>query len=100
MLNKELQSKLEIIANHYKYENQAQQTYEEMAELMVAMNKLRRYGKNQRQTRINGVMTELADVIIMANQIAYLLGCQKEVEKEIEYKINRAIRNIEKEESK
>ena len=100
MLNKELQSKIETIANHYGYDNQAQQTYEEMAELMVAMNKLRRYGKKQRKTRMNGVITELADVTIMVKQIAYLLECDKEVEKEIEYKINRAIRNIEKEENK
>ena len=99
-MRKELLEKLKIIANHYKYDNQAQQAFEEMAELMVAMNKLRRYGKRQHKTRVNAVMTELADVIIMATQIAYLLECDKEVEKEIEYKINRAIRNIEKEANK
>lgn len=95
-MTKELKEKLITIANHYGYENQREQAFEEMAELMVAMNKLRRYGKIQRETRIKAIMTELADVIIMANQIAYLLKCEKEVEKEIEYKINRTIRNIEK----
>lgn len=99
-MNKELKEKLKIIANHYGYDNQREQAFEEMAELMVAMNKFRRYGKNQRKTRVKAIMTELADVIIMANQIAYLLKCDEEVEKEIEYKINRTIRNIEKEESK
>lgn len=96
-MNKDLKEKLTLIANHYGYENQKEQTVEEMAELMVALNKFKRYGKLQRKRRIDGIITELADVIIMANQLSILLDCEEEMNNEIEYKINRTLRNIEKE---
>jgi NTP pyrophosphatase (non-canonical NTP hydrolase) len=97
MINKDLQAKLEIIAKHYGYSEQCQQTNEEMAELTVALSKYRRYGKLQHDTRLANIVTEIADVTIMLKQLAYLLECDKEVEKEIEYKINRALRRISKE---
>lgn len=95
-MTKELKEKLIKIANYYKYENQKEQTIEEMAELMVALNKFRRYGNIQRQNRLNAIITELADVYIMIMQLSYLLDVEKEVEKEIEYKINREVKRIEK----
>jgi hypothetical protein len=36
----------------------------------------------------------------MVNQLAYLLDCKNDVDKEIEYKIDRALRDIEKEKNK
>lgn len=95
-MTKELKEKLIKIADYYKYENQKEQTIEEMAELMVALNKFRRYGNIQRQNRLNAITTELADVYIMIMQLMYLLDVEKKVDKEIEYKINREVKRIEK----
>lgn len=95
-MTKDLKEKLIKIANYYKYENQKEQTIEEMAELMVALNKFRRYGNIQRQNRLNAITTELADVYIMIMQLTYLLDVEKKVDKEIEYKINREVKRIEK----
>lgn len=99
-MNKELKEKLRTIANHYGYANQKEQTVEEMAELMVALNKFSRYGSFQRERRLNEIITELADVKIMTNQLSYLLDCEDLVDKEIEYKVNRTLRTIEKERTK
>lgn len=97
---KELKDKLKIIADYYGYSNQKEQTVEEMAELMVALNKFNRYGNFQRERRLNEIITELADVKIMTSQLSYLLDCENLVDKEIEYKINRTLRTIEKEKNK
>lgn len=94
-MQKDLKDKIMRIANHYKYENQREQAIEEMAELIVALNKFRRYGTIQRQNRLNAITTELADVWIMVMQLSYLLQVENEVEKEIEYKVNRTINKIE-----
>ena len=99
-ITNEFISKLKIIADHYGYTTQKEQTNEEMAELIVALNKFSRYGKTQRKTRLNAIITELADVIIMTNQLTYLLDCKEEVNKEIEYKIDRALREIDKQKEK
>lgn len=93
-------SKLKIIADHYGYAEQKDQTNEEMAELTVALNKFKRYGKTQRKTRLKAIITELADVYIMINQLTYLLKCEDEVNKEIEYKVDRALRDIDKQKEK
>lgn len=94
-MTKQIKEKLMRIADHYKFDNQREQAFEEMAELMVSLNKFRRYGKLQRQNRLNAIITELADVQIMIMQLAYLLQVENEVEKEIEYKVNRTIARIE-----
>ena len=96
-MTKDLKEKLIVIADHYKFDNQKEQTIEEMAELMVALNKFKRYGKIQRKTRKKAIITEIADVYIMISQLSYLLDCENDVEKEIEYKINRTLKNIENE---
>lgn len=99
-ITNDFMSKLETIANFYGFAMQKEQTNEEMAELTVALNKFMRYGKTQRKTRLQAIITELADVVIMVNQLAYLLDCKNDVDKEIEYKIDRALRDIEKEKNK
>lgn len=96
VMEKQFMDKLKIIADKLGFENQSRQLFEETAELTVAVNKLLRYGKIQRERRLQGVITELADVSIMIEQMKYLLNCQKEVDEEIEFKIDRTIRRLEK----
>lgn len=63
-------SDLMHIADHYGVDTQSQQLVEEMAELTVALNKLRR-GK---ASAVDNVIEEIADVEIMLEQIKYLLS--------------------------
>ena len=69
-------------------DNQLNKTIEECAELIQALVKL--------ESRENTI-EEIADVQIMLKQMLYLLDCEKEVEKVVEYKINRQLKRIRKE---
>lgn len=43
------------------------------------------------------IIDELADVIIMAKQISYLLSAEDEVSEQIEFKLDRQLRRMEEE---
>ena len=67
------------------FEPQLNQLQEECAELIVACNKLRRKGEEARPLMID----ELADVVIMTQQIIYAMGVENEVEERMNFKLNR-----------
>ena len=91
------------IADKLGYEEQSMQLIEEMAELTQAINKYRRY--NDTEELLN-LIEELCDVNIVLEQVIYLLS--KKIKDEmnvdllkyfndnVEYKINRTKRRIEK----
>lgn len=95
---------LEEIADHYGFINQREQLYEEMGELIVSLNKLRRSTEDRNNIAdcpyINvvyeNVVTELADVEIMIEQIKYLLDCEGDVDSEKIRKINRQLHIVNK----
>jgi NTP pyrophosphatase (non-canonical NTP hydrolase) len=64
-------------------EAQREMIYEEVGELITAIARHRR-GRTDRK----GVITELADVTIMCEQLAYMLGYE-DYEKEIDEKLKR-----------
>jgi NTP pyrophosphatase (non-canonical NTP hydrolase) len=64
-------------------EAQREMAYEEVGELITAIARHRR-GRTDRK----GVITELADVTIMCEQLAYMLGYE-DYEKEIDEKLKR-----------
>jgi NTP pyrophosphatase (non-canonical NTP hydrolase) len=64
-------------------EAQREMIYEEVGELITAVARHRR-GRTDRK----GVITELADVTIMCEQLAYMLGYE-DYEKEIDEKLKR-----------
>lgn len=66
-------------------DNQLNKTIEECAELIQALVKLE---------SLENIIEEIADVQIMLKQMLYLLDCEKEVEKVMEYKINRQLERI------
>lgn|GEM_PF-863155 len=90
--------KIKLIADTYGYGPQSRQLIEEMAECTVAINKLWRNRKNKKQKKKwrKRLISELADVLIMANQMLHLLGCGKEIEKDIDFKLNRQLNRINK----
>ncbi len=88
MTKQEIEQNIQKIADYYGLDNQLNKTIEECAELIQALAKL--------ESRENTI-EEMADVQIMLKQMLYLLDCEKEVEKVVEYKINRQLKRIRKE---
>ena len=104
-MNKEAIKK---IADTYGYDAQSRQLIEEMAELMVAVNKYHRKINTpllspsdylELQHYIFNITEEMADTIIMIEQIKHLLTItDKNVDHIIEQKLNRQLERIEKNE--
>lgn len=67
------------------FDPQLNQLQEECAELIVACNKLRRKGEEAKPMMID----ELADVVIMTQQIIQAMGVEQEVDERIKFKLNR-----------
>ena len=85
MTEQEIEQNIQKIADYYGLDNQLNKTIEECAELIQALVKL--------ESRENTI-EEIADVQIMLKQMLYLLDCEKEMEKVMEYKINRQLERI------
>jgi NTP pyrophosphatase (non-canonical NTP hydrolase) len=81
--------RIEQIATHYGFTSQADMLCEESAEFMVALNKLRR-GKSE---AYDNIKEEVADVLIVARQLRYLLGYE-DIDRIINEKLDRQIRRI------
>ena len=87
---------LHRIADLYGYQEQSLQTQEELAECIVAINKLhraKRIGKKTKKWR-RRLISEIADVMIMLQQMIHLLDCQEEMEVEIDRKIERQVERM------
>ena len=87
------EAKVKKIADYYGLKNQMKQLAEECCELSVeALHYTRERGGTER------LFEEMADVLIMIQQVIHLLGCGREdIEKYAEFKIDRQLRRIEKE---
>ena len=91
------------IADTYGYDTQSRQLIEEMAELMVAINKMWREGMRTdyfySELKKKDIAEELADVTIMLEQIKYLLQISDaDIDQIIDQKLNRKLERIEKNE--
>ena len=83
--------KLLFIINSYGTKSQEDVAIEEMAELQKAILKHRRYTGDETRAEI---IDEIADVEIMIEQLKIIYSCKKEVERRINYKIERQIKRI------
>ena len=84
--------KVKKIAEYYGLRNQLKQLAEECSELSVESLHYIRKGGTER------LFEEMADVLIMIQQVIHLLGCGREdIEKYAEFKIDRQLRRIEQE---
>lgn len=88
-----LDSRLEWIAYHYGYDAQREQFIEECAEAILAAQKCKRYGSNE---SFKALCSEVADVLIMAQQMRLLMGA-KVIDEIIDKKLNRQLGRIENE---
>lgn len=100
MIKQQVEENIQKIADYYGCDNQTNKTIEECAEVIQALVKLK-YSEEMYEDEYDiarkNVIEEMADVQIMLKQMLYLLDCEKEVEKVMEYKINRQLGRIRKE---
>ena len=81
--------RIEQIATHYGFTSQANMLTEEAAEFTVTVNKLRRGHADAYEH----IKEEVADVLIVARQLRYLLGYE-EIDRIIDEKLNRQMQRI------
>ena len=87
------EEKVKQIADFYGLKNQLKQLVEECCELSVESLHYIREGKG-----IERIFEEIADVLIMIQQIIYLIGHgYGDIEKYAEFKLDRQLRRIERE---
>ena len=84
-------NELLFIINTYGTRAQQDIAIEELAELQKAILKHRRYGSKETEQEI---IDEIADVQIMIEQLKIIYSCHSDVEKRVEYKIDREINRI------
>lgn len=85
-----------LFLDGWGYDAQADITIEEMSELTKALCKYKRHGKENSDDQIKqNVKEEIADVLNMAEQLAYYFG-EEEIEKIRQQKIERALKRLQK----
>ena len=82
---------LKHIASHYGFSQQAEIAIEECAELIMTLQKLKRGKPN-----IDNIAEEIADVLIVAEQLKYLYGSDI-IDRIIIQKLQRQIRRLNNE---
>ena len=75
---------------NYGYESQREQFIEECSEAILAVQKCKRHGSKANFEALEG---EVADVLIMAQQMRLLMGTQY-IDKIVDEKLNRQIQRI------
>lgn len=84
--------KLQMIADHYGIKKQLRQLAEECSELAVEASHSARKGFTV------GIIEEIADVLIMMEQVIYLAKIDKcDIEDCINYKLDRQMKRIKEE---
>ena len=87
------EEKVKRIADYYGWNNQLKQLAEECCELSVESLHYIREGRG-----IERISEEIADVLIMVQQIIYLIGHgYGDIEKYAEFKLDRQLSRIERE---
>lgn len=92
-----MEEKIIQIASNDTFEQQRGVFVEECAEAIQAVCKVGRAGNTEDYlARLDALTSEVADVIIMAQQMRFFLGADK-VDKQIEFKLNRQLERIKEE---
>lgn len=69
-MKKELKEEIRQIADHYGLPAQIGQTYEELGELITALHK---YEREDTEANWLNIVEEMADTLVMFEQLTYLL---------------------------
>lgn len=75
---------------------QVNQLFEEMAELVIALNKYNRakFDEASRERRIFKIIEEIADVELMLEQMEYIFACKERVEEQYKVKFDRLVKMV------
>ena len=84
-----MDERIKAIADYYGFTSQVDMLTEEAAEFTVAVNKLRRGHADAYEH----IKEEVADLLVVAQQLRYLLGCY-DVDCIINEKLNRQMQRI------
>ena len=94
------ESKIKQIASYYGFESQLIQTADESSEFAHAALKLRREYKGCPDLidceHYDNLIEEMADTLIMIEQLCYLLGCEQAVKDIVAEKLDRQLERIGK----
>ena len=91
-----IDDRINYISEHYGIMNQLEQTVEECAELIQAIQKYKRYKSSTMIDKLAlNVNEEVADVLIMANQLRHLMG-EDFIDSIVNAKLERQIERIAK----
>lgn len=94
LVNDKQKQQIEKIAIHYSEPRQIAKSIEEFAELQQVLAKYMAKGGTYKDYKKN-LVGELADTIIMLNQILFLEGVDEaDVSEAIAYKLNRQLERI------
>ena len=93
---RDMQDKIEYIADHYGIHSQLIKLIEEMSEVTKEITKLLNATEDKKIIDIyrNTLPEELADLSVVYDQIVYLMGCEEQIEEWRQYKAVREIRRI------
>ena len=94
-----MDERIKKIAEYYGFESQREQFIEECAEMIQAPQKCKRndiQNAQQYRERFDNFKEEVADVLIMAQQLRYLLGV-RDIDDIIDKKLDRQIQRIKDE---
>lgn len=83
----------------YGHDSQIDKAIEEMSELIKALLKWRRAEGALITVSRNGIIDEIADVRIMMRQMEILFQCEDEVERRIDFKVQRQRKRLEEREA-
>lgn len=86
------------ICEFYGPEEQFIVAIEELSELIKALTKAMRSGEEDTEKIRADIITEIADVKIVAEELTMIIGAKKEVDEEIKSKLVRQLCRIQKEE--
>lgn len=93
-MNENQKSKCKLIAEHYGKEKQRMQAVQELSELILVISR-RADQKQQREQYIADLTDEIADSIIMIEQIRALYNIPDfDIQQRIDYKLNRQLDRI------
>lgn len=87
-----MDNRIKYIADYYGFTSQADMLIEESAEFIQTVSKFRRGN----QSEYNHIKEELADIIVCAEQLRYLLGVD-EIDGIVDSKLDRQLERIAKE---
>ncbi len=89
MITKEQEEKLKRIYKHFGFKCQKEKLWEEMGEYAEEVHSLEFFTKNEKE--------ELVDMYVVLTQLILFSGYGNNLEKIVDYKINRTLERIESE---